>query len=78
MAVVISIDKEQTPAKLNPTETKASYRMGQHHGAPIIQFKTIGSEDREFVGKGSQTLQFNPASAHRLYTILRAEFGFKD
>ena len=78
MAVVKSFEKSDVEAKLNPTETQASYRVGQHRGDSILQIRTVGSEDREFPRKGSQTLQLTRQSAYQLLTILRTEFGFND
>jgi hypothetical protein len=78
MAVVMSFEKSEVPARLNPTETTATYRVGEYKGATILQIRTVGSDQREFRGKGSQTLQLTTASAYELFGILKKEFGFKE
>lgn len=53
----------------------ASYTVFNEYGRTIFQIDTYGREDRECVGKVSQTVQFDKESARMLIEKLQDVFG---
>ncbi len=76
MARVSSLSFERAEGQLHPTEVVARVKsFGDGANGPIVQIDTFGSEERQFHGKLSQTIQFDRISGLQLLDILQREYG---
>ena len=76
MARVTDIAFEEKSGKAQPTTVSATVRaFGEGPNGPVLQIDTFGSEDREFPGKVSQTLQFDRTSALKLREMINRVYG---
>ena len=53
---------------------RCAFSVFHHQGKTYLQLDTFGSENREFPGKVSQTLQLDEARATTLVAIIRSAF----
>jgi hypothetical protein len=56
-------------------EVDATYTSFYSRGIKYIQFDTYGSNDRQFIGKISQSIQLDRKSAEELIKLLKMEFS---
>jgi 5-methylcytosine-specific restriction protein B len=70
MAIVRTFFEDARSSGVHPTEVDCGWQLITHHGAPIIQLSTYGSDQRASEKKVSQTLQFDERGAAELVSIL--------
>jgi hypothetical protein len=58
-------------------EVDAKLFVQNFDGRKLIQISTYGRSGRQEVGKLSQTFQLDEEAARQLFTIMKAEFGFR-
>ena len=59
----------------HPTQVICSFSVVEFGGKRLMQLDTHGSDDREFPGKLSQTLQLDEQGAADLVAILKRSFS---
>lgn len=75
MALVTSIEKSQKQRLKVHQPTRCLYSVVEsEEGRRYIQLDTIGSNERQFAEKPSQTIQFDRDAAQQLLTLLREVF----
>ena len=74
MALVINIEKGFKNRHRIQKKTECSYFIVHDGGKKYLQLETTGSEDRQMVGKVSQTIQFSPEAIKQLKELLSKEF----
>ena len=74
MALVINIEKGFKNKHRIQKRTECSYFIVLENGKKYLQLETTGSEDRQMIGKVSQTIQFSPEAIKKLKEILSKEF----
>jgi hypothetical protein len=78
MAWVRNLEAVEGHGRMYPSQVVARSKVFRiDDSRSVLQIDTTGSEDRENLGKLSQTLQFGDEAAHQLYRVLRDSFGFK-
>ncbi|MFG1424764.1 methionyl-tRNA formyltransferase [Roseixanthobacter glucoisosaccharinicivorans] len=77
MALITAFNRQQRDRYTTHKPIEANYFVLGDGEARLIQIDTLGTSDREFPGKLSQTIQLNRDAAEALYSILAREFGFK-
>jgi len=75
MAVVTSFfENPSERAARHETDVECGWSVVESPSGRLIQLDTFGSKDRKFVGKKSQTIQFDRAAAQQLLAIIRRTF----
>ena len=74
MALVRSFERKTLERPQLHKEIGASYAVAERDGRKLLQIDTFGSDDRQFPGKKSQTLQLDQQGAQALFAILKREF----
>ena len=75
MALVINIENGFKNRHTIHKKTECSYFVVYDKlGGKFLQLETTGSEDREIIGKVSQSIQFSPDAIMQLKKILDKEF----
>jgi hypothetical protein len=79
MAVITSLSPTQRERELSLHRTRVTgfYGLFENEGRKFIQIDTLGSSDRQMLGKLSQTIQLDQTSAHELWRLLGSYFDFK-
>jgi hypothetical protein len=71
MALIVKFEKDTREIKsIHPTKVVCKYLVAETGDQKVIQLNTYGSNDREFPGKLSQTLQLDEKAAIELLQIL--------
>ena len=52
-------------------EVPTTYKFFEQHDVQLFQMDTYGSEDREYTGKVSQSIQFDKTFAKELVSVLK-------
>lgn len=75
MALVNNLIQEFKSRNTIHKSTECNYYIVRDiSGKKYLQIDTFGSEDREFTGKVSQSIQFSPDAIKQLKQILEREF----
>ena len=56
------------------SDVLCGYKVFSASGSRMIQLDTYGSNEREFTGKVSQSIQFDRSAAERLLVIIESAF----
>jgi len=62
------------PARRNHSDVECGYRLISHSGGTLLQLDTYGSNDRQILGKTSQSIQFDELGAAKLIGIILTAF----
>jgi hypothetical protein len=71
MAIIREFDQLDLKANARHTETKGGWSIQGQDGEKFIQINTVGSDNREFRDKVSQTLRLSKAAVEQLAEIAR-------
>lgn len=75
MALVSEIERSEKERKSLHHPTRCMYSLIEgKDGTVAIQLDTVGSPDREFADKVSQSIQFDRTSAEQLIALFREAF----
>ncbi len=75
MALVTTIEPSHKDRQTVHRPTRCLYSIViDDSGARYVPLDTVGSEERQFADKVSQTIQFDRASATRLIELFRVAF----
>jgi hypothetical protein len=66
---------ENNAGKIHKIFYEAKYKIFDAKGSKYMQIDTMGSKNRENLGKISQSIQFDKQFAKELVSILIKEFG---
>jgi hypothetical protein len=71
MAIIREFDELDLKANARHTETKGGWSIQGQDGEKFVQINTVGSDNREFPDKVSQTLRLSKAAVEQLAEIAR-------
>jgi len=71
MAIIREFEQLELKANARHTETKGGYSVQGQDGEKFIQINTVGSDNRDFPGKVSQTLRLSKGAIEQLAELAR-------
>jgi len=71
MAIIREFEQLELKANARHIETKGGYSVQGQDGEKFIQINTVGSDNRDFPGKVSQTLRLSKGAIEQLAELAR-------